>query len=543
MPALNEQIRRIVGVLLTDPRVVSCLTLAYIILGFAFVYTDYTMHDEGLLTHYWASWARQEFIPVFFFQKVKPVIAALYAPFTAGGVHATMTVHVLVSAAAIPMMAATARALGHSLPNLPAIVLMFSPIYLYGGSSGLSNIDGVAGIALALYLLTARDKPFLAGLVAGAVPWVRFELAVFAAFFGLYALISKRHRWAVVGLAVFPITYAVCGALYHSDLLWIAHFPPSAPVAPNNPIFGSQKIGLRYFLEPALAVTPIAALVVALRLSRLDLLEKILLFYAAAAMTAANILPMFGAGGFGDSPRYTVHVLPALALLLGRTAGQWWDGERPNLLQTAAIALAAVWITTRQTNYDELVIVFVAYAGIVLAARLRQPAWAMSLALALVIGAPLLPVRHDVGRRITASYLDPIAEWLEAHPEVATDDTPIYTNSQMLAPFLEGRGHAPKAGIYFVTGADMSNELNHLTNPENGQLEILRNLAATDLYGRTIEGPLSPDDLPPNALLAFRVESRLHIVFPKEVWDPRLEVLADTKRFRVAKLRAKDNPQ
>src|ERR1035437_168084 len=105
MPSLRARGRHLVEFLLKDRGAVWFLTIAYILFGLFFVQTDYTLNDEGLLTHYWASWARQDFLPVFFFQKVKPVLCALYLPFSTGGVHATLAAHVVVSSMSIPMIA------------------------------------------------------------------------------------------------------------------------------------------------------------------------------------------------------------------------------------------------------------------------------------------------------------------------------------------------------------------------------------------------------------------------------------------------------
>jgi hypothetical protein len=522
--------------LLEDRAAVWFLTIAYILFGLFFVQTDYTLNDEGLLTHYWASWARQDFLPVFFFQKVKPVLCALYLPFSPGGVHATLAAHVVVSSMSIPMIASTARALGQRLPNLPAIVLALSPIYFYGGGSGLSNIDGVVGVSLVLYLLSSRRWPLLAGVVAGLLPWVRFELAVFSLLIALYALTSERDRLALLGAAIFPLLYAAAGALYHHDPLWLAHFPPSAPFDPGNPFFRGQLIGLRYFLEPALALTPVAAAVAALRLARLGRIERVVLIYAVVATAAVNVLPIFRIGNFGASPRYLVHVLPALALLLGRAVEPWWEGEPLGVSRLVATLLLAVWMATRQTDQRVVVPFLVAYAVVVTIAQLRPGALAVMLVAAFAAAGPLLPVRFEIGRAITAPYLDPIVQWLRSHPAEAT--APIYTNSQLLAPFLEARVRPARADISFVAGIDMVRELLLLTDPDNGQRERIRRLCATDLYGKTILGPITPDDVPVDSLLALRVESRLPLLFPDAVWAPRLEVLAESPQYRIARLRA-----
>jgi hypothetical protein len=533
MRSFPDRAHGVASFLLTDPRAISVVTAAYIGIGLVFVRSDYTLHDEGLLTHYWASWARQDFLPVLFFQKVKPVLAVLYLPFTAMGVHATMYAHVVVSALSIPMLASTARSFGHRLPNLPAIILMFSPLYFFGGASGLSNIDGVVGVTLVLYLLGARRWPFAAGLVAGLLPWIRFELAVFSFLIGLYALTSPRERPALLGVALFPVVYGIAGAFYHGDPLWLVHFPPSAPYDPSNPVYRHQLIGFQHLLEPALAVTPAAAIVAALPLGRLLRLERVVLIYAVAAITAVHILPMFGIGNFGASPRYSVHVLPALALLLGRAVEPWWEGDRLDASRLCAVLLLAVWVATRQIDARIVVPIVLAYAAVVAAARFGRGRLAVMLAVALASAGPLLPIRFEVGRALTASYLDPMVEWLDEHPEQSA--APIYTNSQLLAPFLEGRGRPPGT-VFFVIPIDATRE-EVLTNDQNGQRQRLLRLAREDFYGKSIAGPLTPDDLPANALLALRVESRLPLLFPDEVWAPHLEVLAESPHYRIARLR------
>ncbi len=535
---LAERARHFASFLLTAPRVVAFLTVAYIAAGFVLVRTDYTLHNEGLLTHYWASWARQDFVPVFFLQKVKPVLCALYLPVSAWGPHVTLAAHVVVASLAIPMIASTARALGHRLPNLPVVVMALSPIYFFGGASGISNIDGAVGVTLVFYLLGARHRPLLAGLVAGVLPWVRFELAVFAFLVGLYALTSKRDRAAVLGLAIFPLLYAAAGAVYHADLLWLVTYPPAATYDPDNPIFAQQLIGLRYFLEPAMALTPAVAVIAALRLTRLTRLERLALIHAAVGFGALNILPIFHIGSFGSSPRYAAHLLPALALLLGRVVEPWWEGERLDTARLLAMLLLASWVVTRQIEVSMFAPVLVTYAAIVAAARLRVGAVAVMLVVALAATGPLLPVRTEAGRFDTAPYLDLIAEWLRAHPEEA--NTPIYTNAQLLAPFVEARGRPPGT-IFHVAGVDTSRE-QMLINHHNGQLEHLTRMAEKELYGRTIFRSVTPDDLPPGSLLALRVEIRLERLFPASVWGPRLKVLAESPEYRIARLLPGPNP-
>lgn len=533
MSSADARLRSIAEFLLGDRRVIAILTIAYVAVGLLFVRTGYTMHDEGLLTHYWASWARQDFVPVFFYQKVKPVLAAIYAPFTAAGIQATMAAHVVVASMAIPMIAATARALGHRLPNLPAIILGFSPIFLFGGSAGLSNIDGLVGVIAVFYLLAVRDRPLVAGIVTGLLPWVRFELGIFFIVVGLYGIYSKRDRSLLAGLVVFPLVYGLSGALYHGDLLWMLHFPPSAPYDPDNPMWRAEKIGLEYFLGPALALCPAAAVVLALHVRRLKAVEHLVLAYGVAATVTVQLLPIFKIGNFGAAPRYSVHILPALALLLSRAVEPWWDGERPRHSRLAVIFIAAAWMATRESQPAVVAGFLAAYAAVLAAAWFRPGVPAVLLVAALAAAAPLLPVRFEVGRAITASYLDPMVEWLESHPEEARK--PIFTNSQLLGPFLEGRGWSGGA-VNFMTGVDMTKE-GELLNHANGQYERVGRLARSDLYGRGVMAPFTPADVPEQALFALRVDRRLPLVLPDSVWGEHLDLLAESPEYRVARFR------
>ena len=532
MPALATRVRRMTALLLSDPAVIPLLAAVYIAVGMVLVFTDYTLNDEGLLTYYWASWARQDFVPVFFFQRLRPILCALYLPVSVGGVHWTLAAHLLVASLSLPMLAAVARALGHRLPNLPAIAVALSPVYFYGGPAGFSNTDGAVGICLALYLLSARRRPLLAGLVVGLLPWIRSELAIFSAALALHGLLVRRDRALLPGIAAFPLLYVVAGAFYHHDPIWVLHFFPKTPTDPSDPMWKSQMIGLQYFLEPLLAVTTIAPVIVGLRLTRLPPVERTLLLYLVAAVVVMNVLPIFQIGNFGTSPRYSMALLPPLALLAGRAFEPWWEGERPTLVTLAVMSLFAAWLATRQQNGTAVAFLLIAYLALIAAVGLRLGTTAAALAVVLMAAGPLLPIHHDVGRTVTAQYLDPMVDWLRAHRDRISG--PVLTNSQLLAAFVEDR--LPGVDVRFIVPAEMSRDLLLLSNPANGQRDRIRRLGETDFYGRTLFAPLTPDDIPLDALLALRIDPRLPMLLPEAVWGPRLEVLEETPQFRIARL-------
>jgi hypothetical protein len=142
-----------------------------------------------------------------------------------------------------------------------------------------------------------------------------------------------------------------------------------------------------------------------------------------------------------------------------------------------------------------------------------------------------MPLRFEVGRALTAPFMDPILDWLESHPAEA--NAPIYTNCQLLAPMLEARGREP-GSVFYLAGVDSTRE-KMLVNEKNGQLARLRRLAESDLYGRAVTEQVSPADLPPGSLIVVRVETRLPLLLPDDVWGPRLQVLDQSPTYRIAR--------
>ena len=134
---------------------------------------------------------------------------------------------------------------------------------------------------------------------------------------------------------------------------------------------------------------------------------------------------------------------------------------------------------------------------------------------------------------MTAPYLDPLLDWLRAHPEQISG--PVLTNSQLLSAFVENR--LPEVDVRFIVPPEMSRDLVMLSNPANGQQDWIRRVSEDDFYGRTLFAPLDSDELPPNALFALRVDPRLSILLPEAVWETKLEVLESTPQIRIARVR------
>src|SRR5262249_19035676 len=117
---------------------------------------------------------------------------------------------------------------------------------------------------------------------------------------------------------------------------------------------------------------------------------------------------------------------------------------------------------------------------------------------------------------------------------------PIYTNAQLLAPFLER--HLPGADVHHMAAPDIAREL-VLTDEANGQRDRLLRLTKTNLYGKTVWPPFTPENLPGDAILALRNDARLPLILPPDVWGPRLEPLVQTPDYQIARIRPGTAPR
>jgi hypothetical protein len=507
------------------------LVAAFVVAGICLVAGEAVVNDEGLLTEVFARWTALAPLPMLFFQKARPVTSLVYALPSAVGPQPMLYVHVLVAALAAPMIAASARALGMRLPNLAALLVLSSPIFLYGAAAGLSNVDGVVAVSLFSYLLLARRSEWAAGVVLGCLPWVRHELAVFSMTFFMYGLFVVRSRRLILGALAFPLTYWLAGIGYHRDLLWLLHFPPSTvgPM-PGNPISAGRQIGFQYLLAIQWLVTPAVGFALTVEWKRLASFERALAVFALVFAFLFSFLPFLRLA-IEPMARHSVQTLPALALLCARAVECWLDGEgSPRRVGIVATALAAIWAASMNLPATVAVPILVAYASA--AWWIRRAPRISAGAVVLVAGLGLLLPLEELA---TPRYVEPALAWLRAHPEETRGAT-IYTNRQVMPFALSAAGMA-ETHPTLIVGPDITWELTELTNPANGQHDTLLHLAATECYGDSVMwDALSPETIAPRSLFVLTHDPRLPLVLPDRVWAGRLETLVDTGSFMVARL-------
>lgn len=520
--------------LLEDPRVVGVMATLFAITGLVLALGQLSVDDEGLQTYVFTRWLLLEPVPVFFFQHVKPVVCLLLAIPSLFGVQALRVAQILLAASVAPMLAAVARTLGIRLPNLTALIVLVSPLFVFGAANGVTNVDGVFGTTLVLYLTVARRRHWLAGIVLGCLPWVRPELAVFWVIVWLYMACVERNRGFMLGALIFPVVYTVSGAVYHHDPLWLVHFGPAMkfPI-PGNPIWQSQHVDLRYSLARQLLVTPAVAFALTARPSRLSGLERALYAFAWTSFLLHTFVPFLRLGNFGYSPRFFMQPLPVLALLSARALEPWLFERRPaRALYLLPVALAAIWIVSRRPPAAVTVPILCAYVA---AAVFGFLGWGRSIVAVVAFTACLgLPLPRD--EQATPPYIKPALTWLREHAHEIRATT-IYTNSAVMAFTITHTADLAETEVRFIVPPDILWEFTELSNPDNQQLDAIRRAARAELYGKNIFwNEIAPDSLPPRSVFLLRADPRLSSMMSMAVWGSRLDEVAAGDSFTIARL-------
>jgi hypothetical protein len=452
----------------------------------------------------------------------------LYAPFAAWGFTPFFVAHVVVGAAGIVMLRAAAIAMGHRLPNAVASMLALSPLFIGGAVAGLSNTDAVVG-ACAYAWLHARGRDVAAAVVVGVLVFVRAELFVLAVVLAGHAMLRRRFV-VLAGLAAFGVVYGLLGAVYHGDMLWPLRFPPALPEAmPGNPYWETHSgtAGTSDLVRTAVAITPLVPAVALVSWRRLAVVERIGIVFVVIFVVAIVVMPMWRVFNFDQSPRYLLPVLPFVALAIGRVLEGWWSGdgslrrvETPALAAAAGLALAGAMDAPHPTGLIAVGVVASALA----VARSGRGRVAVGIAWVLaLLGPQAFDDGGKVDRRSNAPHLSEMIDRLRELPDAPRD---VYTNEPLLAVYLERNDLLPWARIHYLVQADQSFEIDTLANPHNGQREALWAALEHDFYGTPVRAhALRPEAIAQGSIFALRLDARLDLALPPEIWDPHLVVM------------------
>lgn len=481
----------------SDSRVPWALAFVWCAAGIYLVLSDRFLHDEGLLTYYFAAMALEQPAALLFMQKSRPILSAFYAPAAASGFNAFLVLHMGVAALAIPLIGDLSRRLGHRAPNVAALVVATSPLFIAAGASGVSNSDATTLSALCLWLLMGRQRPGLAGVTLGLACLARYELALLIPILWIWAVKRDQLLPLAAGTLMAPAAYWAAGILYHRHALWWLMYPPSLTHAnPASPLFDAGAYGasteeISYSL---LAVSPALVLLPLLVLVGLRSREWALAAFVLAFLAFILGLPQVGLFNFDTTPRYLLPVLPFVALLVGRTAD---------------LAVA------RQDG-------------------LR---WASAVGAALLVAAPVwLLERTGLAFDPERAGLEPVAQWLE-DPAQGFEGRTVVTNAHLLGPWTRRHGRLRGLEVRQMVLLDQLEELRTLTNPAVGQTDALLGALERHFYAEPVmPEDLHPDRLPEGTLLALGDDPRLNALLPDALWAGRLRTLLTLEGWRIAEV-------
>jgi hypothetical protein len=255
--------------------------------------------------------------------------------------------------------------------------------------------------------------------------------------------------------------------------------------------------------------------------------ERIGIVFAMLFVAALVVLPMWRVFNFDQTPRYLLPVLPFVALAIGRVLDGWWSGdvdarrvETPALAAAAGLALAGGLEAPHPTGLAAVGLVALALA----AARSGRGRVAVGIAAVLVaVGPRAFDDGGQIDRRSNAPHLDEMVDRLQELPAEPRD---VYTNEPLLSVWLARRGLLPSARVHYLVQADQSFEVDRLANAANGQRDALWAALEHDFYGTPVRADrLRPDAIAPGSIFALRIDARLDLALPPEVWDRHLTVL------------------
>ncbi len=523
------------------------IATVHVLLGLRVVLDDSVMHDEGQAMYGFSRSLSEAFLPCLFFQKTKPALALVYALPARLGFVPYLVMHLAVSTLAVYLLARVAASMNLRRAWLPPLVLGLSPLFLWNGATGISNGDGVVGIVLFLYLLEVRRWRFVAGLVLGALPWVRFESAVFCALAAIFVGTRDRDRRFFVGLLVWPVLYTVGGAFYHRDPLWLVTIKPAATGLQAWHAAEAQAFAehdARSAIESFLCVSPALTVLFFCRLRALSTVERLLAvfslsyfgLYLATHFRALPIGPLFVVG---FTARNAGLPIAAAALLLGRAAESIEDAgqKRARVRELGElgilVGIIALGVFAKRSGAGPGVLLSGVALALAVAATRAGRASLGSVAIAgLVVLGPWIAhaamTREGYSREAAKARRSPaeLARALEAL-DPALLRAGVLTNAHTLPLYLARTGRLAGVRVRFMVGTDMNEEMTAQTNPRNGQREaVLAALPRATFGDAILPAELQPEKVPIGTVIATFDDPRNELLLPPAIWTPRLRVVS-----------------
>jgi hypothetical protein len=473
------------GDLLARHRAVPwALAALFAIAGLLAVRANTFLNNEGILTWIFAGEVSEWPLDGLFFLKLRPPLSFFYAPVAVLGLTPFLCLHTLIAATAIPLLASLARRFGHRSPNLPALLLALSPLFVGAAPAGVQNGDALLALLAVTWLLNAR-RPTAAGVLLTWIVLSRIEVAFFGVALAAYALATPGARRFVVAAAALATVYVLAGAVYHGDLLWPLHYPafPTANPAVLPEARAHYGGDLKDLVAVVLALTPAIPIGLWASWRAAPRLEVVVSVAAIAYVVAIRVLPLADLVYVDASPRYVLPALPYLCLVVGRGVEHWGGGWRATVWRClalvgvgAALGVPLLGGTSRDLTWFDGsmgVLLFVAVAACVATALLamvrRRAAVALLIAVAVFIGWIVLPTTHlFLGGQ--ARMLDESMAWILA--QRLPPDGVVVTDHHLLGVWMADYAPAAHTDVRHLITPEMAYDRN-LANPATRQAEIM----------------------------------------------------------------------
>lgn len=530
-PAPAERVRAD-GAAESARRAAQVAALAFFVVGSLFSLIWVVPSDEPVL-----SWmASKSFVvsplDTLFFLKLRPAGALIGAPGALFGFEAYRVWSVGI--AALGLYAALRLASRHQASSwLAALALATSVEFLLGAVSGVSNVHGVALCLVAIWALE-DERVALGCVLLGALAFVRYEFAIYTVVLGLFAMRRYGLRATLPGLSAFPVLLAVLGALYHQDLFWELHYPPTAPLSAGDfsDIGPSAEYLIRTGASIALASPLVCLCVLGLRAAPSGLWRAgIAAGSIAALLIAAG--PLLHAARFDHSPRYLLVALPGVVLsasVVLRRVDRRAVTIALALGSIGVVFLLAAGFGPRRIGIGAMLLAPAALLAPEIAARLLFGVRALPmgggarplrLAAALVIALATVPGAAKVRPpRFSGSPEAHEAVTMLRALDAGGEAVGVVTNIWDLAPLLRHMGLEDRFDVTLLLQDDVAFELYALLNEAPGQYQhVLRSMWDESVTGRPMWGcELGAGDALDGVLVALASDRRLEAFAPGSYW-------------------------
>lgn len=496
----------------------AVVAAAFLLVGVVLVLTLTLADDEGLLTRLGAGLFAKAPLETLFAQKFRPIGSLLYAPLAGLPLTAFLAVHVSAAATAVLLIGRIASRVGAS-PVVAALVVAGSPAFLTAAITGQSNSDGVLALAVALYLWIVRARPLAAGVLLGALPWIRYEFGMISVVLAALALLRPQDRRLAAGACVVPALYLGAGALWHGSLIWWLDLPPTlAEPLPSAWVFDRISPTMAYasYLAWELAaVTPAFAVALLAPTQPRGPVERSLLIALAASAFAMLVVPFTGALNFEHTARYLLVLLPLLALAIGRVARGPLEPAR--VAPAVLLVPLALWLALSARSLLALAgaAALVLPTVIALPDAVRRRRVVVLGALAVVgllrLPSPIPEVSPLAAALPSRGTLDAV-DWLSANLAAGPTGAPphIVTNDLQLRTTLARHRPDLAAQVRVIFHDDVLLELYMLLDRAGGQLDVVTDAMAESAYGRAAwPCELARDGMEEGTVLVLRPDDRL----------------------------------